>query len=123
MSYYAGQPPQQQQQQAPPQSRTRSKSTAAASGGGQFTRDGRHILEFGKYCFVVPSFINPPNANMLQTAKAMYPYQKAIPEELSFRKGDVLAVLKYQDDGWYEAEVSGGPGGRGLVPSNYLGKL
>ena len=47
MSYYAGQPP--PQQQAPPQSRARSKSTAAgtAAGVGQFTRDGRPILEIG----------------------------------------------------------------------------
>lgn len=57
----------------------------------------------------------------------MYSYTAAIPEELSFGKGDTLAVLRLQDDGWWEAEVSqsvktGGPGsgGIGLVPSNYL---
>lgn len=57
----------------------------------------------------------------------MYSYSAAIPEELSFGKGDTLAVLRLQDDGWWEAEVSqsvktGGPGagGVGLVPSNYL---
>ena len=51
----------------------------------------------------------------------MYTYSAAIPEELSFAKGDVLAVLRLQDDGWWEAEVSGRKGGRpGLVPSNYL---
>lgn len=57
----------------------------------------------------------------------MYSYTAAIPEELSFGKGDILAVLRLQDDGWWEAEVSqsvksGGPGigGIGLVPSNYL---
>lgn len=59
-------------------------------------------------------------------ARAMYSYVAAIPEELSFAKGDILAVLRLQDDGWWEAEVSrpvkGGPpaGGPGLVPSNYL---
>jgi hypothetical protein len=54
-------------------------------------------------------------------ARAMYMYQAAIPEELSFGKGDILAVLRLQDDGWWEAEVVGRNGGRpGLVPSNYL---
>lgn len=60
-------------------------------------------------------------------ARAMYSYSAAIPEELSFSKGDILAVLRLQDDGWWEAEVAksvktGGqrPGVIGLVPSNYL---
>ena len=47
-------------------------------------------------------------------------YQAAIPEELGFGKGDVLAVLRHQDDGWWEATVHGGSGHIGLVPSNYL---
>ena len=47
-------------------------------------------------------------------------YQAAIPEELGFAKGDVLAVLRHQDDGWWEATVQGGSGHVGLVPSNYL---
>ncbi|KAJ0361093.1 hypothetical protein COL154_007149 [Colletotrichum chrysophilum] len=53
-------------------------------------------------------------------AKALYMYQAAIPEELGFSKGDFLAVLRHQDDGWWEAEVHGGNGQIGLVPSNYL---
>jgi hypothetical protein len=48
-------------------------------------------------------------------------YQAQIPEELGFAKGDVLAVTRHQDDGWWEAEVTGKPtSGKGLVPSNYL---
>lgn len=47
-------------------------------------------------------------------------YQAAIPEELGFAKGDVLAVVRHQDDGWWEAEVCSKPGRAGLVPSNYL---
>ena len=63
---------------------------------------------------------------ILVTAQAIYAYNAAIPEELTFARGDVLAVLRLQDDGWWEAEVveSGGrrgaARGRGLVPSNYL---
>ena len=71
----------------------------------------------------------PSEAVMLiaaHLARSVYAYTAAIPEELSFARGDVLAVLRLQDDGWWEAEVveSGGrPSrgkGRGLVPSNYL---
>lgn len=56
----------------------------------------------------------------------MYSYTAAIPEELSFAKGDILGVLRLQDDGWWEAEIresvrgGGKIGGVGLVPSNYL---
>lgn len=55
----------------------------------------------------------------------MYTYTAAIPEELSFNKGDVLGVLRLQDDGWWEAQVKESVkgsrvGGIGLVPSNYL---
>jgi len=66
------------------------------------------------------------NANC-DAARALYSYSAAIPEELSFSKGDILAVLRLQDDGWWEAEVNrslktggSGQGGIGLVPSNYL---
>lgn len=54
------------------------------------------------------------------TARALYMYQAAIREELGFSKGDILAVLRHQDDGWWEAEVHGANGQTGLVPSNYL---
>jgi len=53
-------------------------------------------------------------------ARAKFMYQAAIPEELTFAKGDTLAVLRHQDDGWWEAEVVGRGGRAGLVPSNYL---
>ncbi|KAI9900566.1 hypothetical protein N3K66_004828 [Trichothecium roseum] len=77
--------------------RQRSKSVADPS--RQYTSDGRPILHY---------------------ARALYMYQAAIPEELGFAKGEYLAVLRHQDDGWWEAEVHGGNGQIGLVPSNYL---
>ncbi|KAJ9151248.1 SH3 domain-containing protein [Pleurostoma richardsiae] len=91
MSLYEGSGPVQ------PASRTRSKSVADQ--GRQYARDGRPIMHF---------------------ARALYMYQAAIPEELGFSKGDVLAILRHQDDGWWEAEIHGGSGRVGLVPSNYL---
>ncbi|KAL5315549.1 hypothetical protein ACEPPN_016417 [Leptodophora sp. 'Broadleaf-Isolate-01'] len=95
MSYYGGSQAGSQggQQLA---SRQRSKSVADVR---QYNREGRPILHF---------------------SRAMYMYQAAIPEELSFAKGDILAVLRLQDDGWWEAEVAGKNGRPGLVPSNYL---
>ncbi|KIW08437.1 uncharacterized protein PV09_01340 [Verruconis gallopava] len=78
--------------------RVRSKSVAEP--GRMTTRDGIPIMHY---------------------ARALYMYQAQIPEELGFAKGDVLAVLRHQDDGWWEAEVCGKEAnGRGLVPSNYL---
>ncbi|KAF5867255.1 hypothetical protein ETB97_000024 [Aspergillus alliaceus] len=80
-------------------SRSRSRTMAVADPGRQFSRDGRPILHF---------------------ARAMYSYSAAIPEELGFSKGDVLSVIRLQDDGWWEAEVTTTRGRPGLVPSNYL---
>ncbi|RCI17384.1 hypothetical protein L249_2679 [Ophiocordyceps polyrhachis-furcata BCC 54312] len=78
---------------------TRSRSKTVADPARQYSRDGRPILHY---------------------ARALYMYQAAIPEELGFAKGDFLAVFRHQDDGWWEAEVHGGSGRVGLVPSNYL---
>ncbi|OQE28510.1 hypothetical protein PENSTE_c003G06345 [Penicillium steckii] len=83
----------------PPVGRSRSRTLAVAEPGRKFSRDGRPILHF---------------------ARAMYSYGAAIPEELGFTKGDVLAVIRLQDDGWWEAEVTNVRGHPGLVPSNYL---
>ncbi|KAK9473870.1 uncharacterized protein V1510DRAFT_428908 [Dipodascopsis tothii] len=65
-----------------------------------FSRDGQEIIRY---------------------ARAMYDYRAAIPEEVSFRKGDVLLVTRMQEDGWWEVEVYG-PRSRpqvGLAPSNF----
>ena len=74
--------------------------------------------------------VSPPCAVEVQLltyipARAMYSYAAAIPEELTFAKTDILAVLRLQDDGWWEAEVKESSKGSqlgsvGLVPSNYL---
>ncbi|CCC09842.1 hypothetical protein SMACR_03398 [Sordaria macrospora] len=88
--------------------RGRSKSVvdAGRAGGGQGAADGRQYTRDGRV--------------IIHFAKAMYMYQAAIAEELGFAKGDILAVLRHQDDGWWEATVHGGNGQVGLVPSNYL---
>ncbi|TGJ79235.1 hypothetical protein E0Z10_g9532 [Xylaria hypoxylon] len=79
----------------------RQRSRSVADPSRQYTPEGRAILHY---------------------ARALYMYQAAIPEELGFAKGDTLAVVRHQDDGWWEAEIHSGHGvGQGgLVPSNYL---
>ncbi|KIW97435.1 uncharacterized protein Z519_01019 [Cladophialophora bantiana CBS 173.52] len=86
--------------------------------------------ERSKSLATIPYRAGPPaqeqrQQRILHYARAMYSYTAAIPEELSFSKGDILAVLRLQDDGWWEAEVKESArgmkgGGIGLVPSNYL---
>lgn len=95
-SYYGSSNDRPSSQQAVAIPRQRSKSVAD---GRQFNREGRPILHF---------------------ARAQYSYTAAIPEELSFQKGEMLAVLRLQDDGWWEAEIAGANKRPGLVPSNYL---
>jgi hypothetical protein len=108
--YFAG-----SQSQGNEVGRVRSKSVAEPK---QYAQDGRPIIHYGKFFF--STFILGVFTNTL-TARAMYMYQAQIPEELGFAKGDVLAVLRHQDDGWWEAETAGrASAARGLVPSNYL---
>ena len=112
VSYYGGQQPQLDHGLG----RSRSKSVAD---GRKYTQDGRPILHFGKSLSMNTTHMSSRIADKL-VARALYIYRAAIPEELSFAKGDILAVLRLQDDGWWEAEVTGKNGRPGLVPSNYL---
>lgn len=111
----------------PQMRRERSKSMAPAPGvgglgGKAILHYGEWIIESSPWCDVVPEakrLLTPP----VTAARALYSYSAAIPEELTFSKGDVLAVLRLQDDGWWEAQIEKGRQGvgmAGLVPSNYL---
>ncbi|EXJ56946.1 hypothetical protein A1O7_07290 [Cladophialophora yegresii CBS 114405] len=108
---------QQQQQQRQPQSQQRGGSMDI-----ELRRERSKSLASIPYRGPPPP--QPEPQRVLHYARAMYSYTAAIPEELSFTKGDILAVLRLQDDGWWEAEVKesarGVKGGIGLVPSNYL---
>ncbi|KAG5437170.1 hypothetical protein PCANB_001147 [Pneumocystis canis] len=66
----------------------------------QYTEDGKRILFY---------------------VQALYDYQAAIPEEISFVKNDILLVLEMQEDGWWEGQVvSPKKSKRGLFPSNFV---
>ncbi|KAK9371278.1 hypothetical protein V1509DRAFT_614176 [Lipomyces kononenkoae] len=115
-SGYDGSPIQSRQQYQPgpgsqhPEMYNRQKSKSALELRPQptelpaYSRDGREVIAY---------------------ARAMYDYRAAIPEEVSFRKGDILLILVIQEDGWLEAEVFG-PRTRpqlGLAPSNFCHML
>ncbi|KAF9304720.1 Proline-serine-threonine phosphatase-interacting protein 2 [Mortierella antarctica] len=53
--------------------------------------------------------------------RAIYDYEATIPEELSLKVGDILAVLHTRDDGWWEGDLLDEYHGarRGLFPSNF----
>ena len=49
--------------------------------------------------------------------KALYPYQGASQQELSFNVNDVIFILKKDPGGWWEGELNGR---RGWIPANYV---
>ncbi|CAG8474847.1 8905_t:CDS:10 [Paraglomus brasilianum] len=51
--------------------------------------------------------------------RAMYDYTANAPEEMSFRVGDIIAVFRTQDDGWWDGEIVDSRV-RGLLPSNFV---
>lgn len=119
MTFYGGQG-QNSYAVQPHRPRTDSRVRSRSKQDGQFTSDGRPILHHGKCYFCASKSCLLESLTVAHAARALYMYQAAIPEELSFSKGDILAVIRHQDDGWWEAEVVGKRGGPGLVPSNYL---
>lgn len=111
------------------QRRERSKSMVAPDGPPppSMQGQGRQVLHYGKSPFPKQPYFALLALTLTVVARALYSYTAAIPEELSFGKNDTLAVLRCQDDGWWEAEVKesargGAVGGVGLVPSNYLAR-
>ena len=48
---------------------------------------------------------------------AVYDYQADKEDELTFMEGQIIFVIKKNDDGWYEGVMDGM---RGLFPGNYV---
>ena len=48
---------------------------------------------------------------------AAFDYTKDKHDELTFREGAIIYVIKKNDDGWYEGIMDGT---RGLFPGNYV---
>ncbi|CAO3621736.1 unnamed protein product [Cunninghamella blakesleeana] len=54
-------------------------------------------------------------------ARAIWSYEARIPSELSFQANDMVAVIRKQPDGWWEAEILDEERKqRGLVPGNFF---
>ena len=86
---------------APPRANSTASAYGAPAGQPQLpttTRDGQPVKVYGR---------------------AMYDYRAAIPEELSFRAGEIMLVTKMLDDGWWICETLA-DGRSGYVPSNFL---
>ena len=72
---------------APPRANSTASAYGAPAGQPQLpttTRDGQPVKVYGR---------------------AMYDYRAAIPEELSFRAGEIMLVTKMLDDGWWICET------------------
>lgn len=54
---------------------------------------------------------------IVQSARALYAYDAASPEEHSFEEGDTLSVVDTSDESWWKAEVGGIIA---LVPATYV---
>ena len=54
-----------------------------------------------------------------QSARALFDYAARAPDELNFKKNDVILILgkDKEDDGWYIGELAGQ---KGLFPNNYV---
>ena len=54
-----------------------------------------------------------------QKAKALFDYEARAPDELSFKRRDIITVLDKdeEDEGWYRGEINGKTG---LFPNNYV---
>jgi myosin-1 len=59
----------------------------------------------------------PAAAPAKPMARALYDYQGQTADELSFREGDMITVLKKDPGGWWEGELQGR---RGWLPANYV---
>ncbi|KAI8368315.1 uncharacterized protein BYT42DRAFT_586127 [Radiomyces spectabilis] len=58
---------------------------------------------------------------VLHYVRAIWGFQAKIPSEMSFLANDLLAVIRKQPDGWWEAEIADpNRRQRGLIPSNYV---
>ena len=55
--------------------------------------------------------------SFIATVIAAFDYTKDKHDELTFREGAIIYVIKKNDDGWYEGIMDGT---RGLFPGNYV---
>jgi len=53
-------------------------------------------------------------------AKALFDYEAATPDELTFKAGDIMRIEVKDSGGWWQAELNGK---KGWIPANYVEEL
>lgn len=53
----------------------------------------------------------------ISQCRALYAYTPNLPDELTLHPGDILAVYRQQDDGWWLGECNGSVG---IFPATYV---
>ena len=56
-------------------------------------------------------------AQVISYVRALYDYNPSAPEELGFRKGDIIQIHKLVYKDWFRGSLNGK---RGVIPSNYI---
>jgi len=69
-----------------------------------------------------PKARKPPPAPRpsLPLCKALYDYEATDLDELSFKEGSVIEIIKEDVSGWWKGRLRGK---EGLFPSNYIEKM
>lgn len=91
-------------------------STQVEGAGGRKSPTRKQV---GGAANILPS-VTTDGRRVIKHSRAQYDYRAAIPEEVTFRKGDLLLITEMQEDGWWDCEVANAGGAFGLAPSNFL---
>ena len=65
----------------------------------------------------LPTTVFNSRCYLCPTVKAIYDYTKDRDDELTFLTGEIIYIVKKNDDGWYEGVMNGV---NGLFPGNYV---
>ncbi|XP_031574954.1 crk-like protein isoform X1 [Actinia tenebrosa] len=89
--------------------------------GEQTFQEIPSIIEFYRQHFLDTTTLKEPvpkEPENLETVKAMYNFPGNDPEDLPFRKGDILTVIKKEEPHWWRARDSKGK--EGMIPEPYV---
>lgn len=108
-------------QQGPTYTRQGSNSSVgSSSAGGQQAGQPSQIVARDLAGVVVAQDLSLPGwvpKNYLEKVVAIYDYNADKEDELTFQEGQIIYVLKKNDDGWWEGVMEGITG---LFPGNYV---
>ncbi|XKL66020.1 hypothetical protein PGB90_009440 [Kerria lacca] len=88
--------------------------------GDQFFPDLRLLVEFYKLHYLNTTPLIRPAPRTLQTVIAKYDFKGNDPDDLPFKKGDILTVISKDEEQWWTARNSQGK--TGSIPVPYVQK-